>query len=73
MVCGLTGTYWQAPFTWEPVYHPSLGLENKGLFSFLISLPATTTVLSSVLHTAARVIFLKCRAHHDFALFKTLQ
>lgn len=66
MVFGLNEICWQAPFTWEPVYHPSLGLENKDLFSFLIGLPATIPVLLSVLHSAARLILLKCRPNGVF-------
>ena len=56
MACGLNEIYWQAPFTWEPVYHPRVGFENKALFSCLISLPESIPVLSSVLHSTARLI-----------------
>lgn len=73
MVHGLDEMHWQGLFAGEPVYHPSLGLENKGLFSRSVGLPANISVLQSVLHTAATIIFLRCRPHHVFSLLKTLQ
>lgn len=70
---GLDERYWQAPATGEPVYHPSLGIGNMGhVYSFLIGLPATIPVLVSV-HTAARVISLKCSPNHVCSLLTTLQ
>lgn len=73
MVRGLDEMNWQALFAGEPVYYPSLGLENKGLFSCSVGLPANISVLQSVLHTAAAVILLRCRPHHVFSPLKTLQ
>lgn len=48
-VFGLNEMNWQAPSMWEPVCRPSLGIENtSSIYSFLIGLPATIPILSSV-------------------------
>lgn len=70
MVCELNEMYWQAPFAWEPAYHPNLGLESKDPSRFLIGLLAAVSVFSSDLHTAVGIIFLKRRPNCLF--FNTL-
>lgn len=70
MVCALNEMYWQAPFAWEPAYHPNLGLESKDPSRFLIGLLAAICVFSSHLHAAVGIIFLKCRPSRLF--FNTL-
>lgn len=62
--------YWQAPFTGERAYPQAWALTL--LDSYLIGPLATIPVLSSVLHTAARIFFLKGRPNCVLSLFNTL-